>query len=99
MKNIIISPTVSGGTQWVRVQIGLGKTLLRSTDRKKFLVKRKEKEKSVSPSWCVPRPLKGVENWVYDIEKALAWPSMWGSNQIKSFILCLGVALTPLTQG
>ena len=36
VKNIIASPTMSGGTQWVRVEIGLSKTLLRSTDRKKI---------------------------------------------------------------
>ena len=29
-------------TQWVRVEIGLNKILLRSTDRKIFLVKKKE---------------------------------------------------------
>ena len=42
VKNIIVSPTMSDGTQWVRVEIGLSKTLLRSTDRKIFLVKKKE---------------------------------------------------------
>ena len=42
VKNIIVSPTMSDGTQWVRVEIGLSKTLLRSTDRMIFLVKKKE---------------------------------------------------------
>ena len=36
VKNIIVSPPMSGGTQRVRVEIGLSKTLLRSTDRKKI---------------------------------------------------------------
>ena len=42
VKYIIVSPTMSDRTQWVRVKIGLSKTLLRSTDRKIFLVKKKK---------------------------------------------------------
>ena len=42
MTNIIVSPTMSDRTQWVRVKIGLSKTLIRSTDRKIFLVKKKK---------------------------------------------------------